>query len=209
MDKNKVLNVVLVVLVFLAFAGGMFVYNDGQIRESKEHAKYVKANYGWSVNRKETSLEKETGVKASGSPSLFTDYSATFDDAVRAIGLYKLDAQMACWTMESEWSDAIYDGDGDFEKAIREYRRTARFKECQDELGEADEELKGYIEILKKAPKKYDDAFDHLLDAYTVWYNLADHGMNPSGSLLEYRSKTDDLSDELDRHLQKAKLLKP
>src|SRR5699024_7258880 len=75
----------------------------------------------------------------------------------------------------------------------------SRFEEngTIDEIKDDLENVKGQVSELNDPPKGYDKAYDELLELYDLSEAYAEMALDPSGSLQDFNTKKNQLSDDI------------
>ena len=94
-----------------------------------------------------------------------------------------------------EWSDAIDDG-RDFNTALISLKILHEDKGTLQELEDRKTEIQESMKYLQDVPKGYEEVHDVLKEMYTVYVEFADQAQSPTGSLVSFNNKTNDLFAE-------------
>jgi hypothetical protein len=70
-------------------------------------------------------------------------------------------------------------------------------------------EIDGLMSRLSEPPSRYRQAHSSLVDVYGVYAQLHSCGESPSGSLMSYNNKVNDLQSEFTKHMNKLKAFLP
>lgn len=99
-------------------------------------------------------------------------------------------------SMYSEtWNDAIDDGN-DFNVELANLRDAYKEKGVLDELTDTQTEIQQSMKYLQDVPEGYEEVYGVLKEMYGVYVEFADQAQSPTGSLLTFNNKTNDLFSE-------------
>lgn len=104
------------------------------------------------------------------------------------------------------WQSAI-SGGADFNRKIREYLNNA--KESLDKMETADKEISIGMQYLKNYPVQYQEAYNTLMELYSIYSQIYALAQYPSGSLMSFNNKVNDLSSEFTKIVSKLKIYMP
>jgi hypothetical protein len=104
------------------------------------------------------------------------------------------------------WSSAIK-GSTDFNIEIREFLEKA--KDSLENLKKKNTEIEKGMQDLKNYPIQYQEAYNTLMEVYGVYSQIYSLALFPSGSLMGFNSKTNDLSSEFTKVVSKLKIYMP
>lgn len=107
----------------------------------------------------------------------------------------------------SVWSNAIKYEYKDFNTEIRK-----SLNEIENSLGElekTDNEITIGMQRLKDYPIQYQEAYNTLMELHGVYSQLYSLAQSPSGSLMSFNNKVNDLTSEFTKIMSKLKIYMP
>lgn len=107
-----------------------------------------------------------------------------------------------------EWSDAIDDG-RDFNEALMNLKNAYKEKGLLQELEDGKDEIQKSVKYLQDVPEGYEDAYDVLKELYTIYVEFAEQAQTPSGSLLTFNNKTNEMFSEFNALFEKFLITMP
>lgn len=167
-----------------------------------------------------------SATKASSATSASTeeiDYTGLFNHVELILNLQADLCNTICSVTNSVWYEAIHEkkygtykefvAPGgtpvDFNTAINNFQKSEDYLDAAELLKENAEELKQNMKTLKDCPEEYEDAFEYLLEAYTMCNALQDAALNPSGKYTDYSANYNRLLEEFNKAIQKVEIYKP
>lgn len=117
--------------------------------------------------------------------------------AVNAFNMYTetISNAMVISSYSEQWDDAIDDG-RDFNVALANLKNTYEEKGLLQDLVDGQTEIQESMKYLQDVPEGYEDAYDVLKEMYTVYVEFSNQAQSPTGSLLTFNNKTNDLFSE-------------
>lgn len=109
-------------------------------------------------------------------------------------------------TVSEVWRSAIKLGNN-FTMEIREYLEKA--KDTLEILKKKNAEIEKGMQDLKDYPIQYQEAYNILMEVYSVYSQIYSLAVFPSGTLMSFNNKTNDLSSEFTRVVSKLKIYMP
>ncbi len=122
------------------------------------------------------------------------------------------DASMKCIGMASGYSDCwrtAIDTGADFNKYLREKHTIYKLNGSVATIERYKSEIDTLMAQLSEPPDRYRQAHRCLVDLYGIYAQLHACGESPSGSLMSYTHKLNDLQGELDNHINRLKACLP
>ena len=108
--------------------------------------------------------------------------------------------------ISSVWGSAIESGYS-FNRAIREY--LSKIESTLKELEKNDNKITIGMQGLKDYPIQYQEAYNTLMELHGVYSQLYSLAQVPSGSLMSFNNKVNDLTSEFTRVMSKLKIYMP
>ena len=105
------------------------------------------------------------------------------------------------------WRNAIEDR-SDFNHSIREYLEKVA-KGSLETLKKENKEIERGMQDLKDYPIQYQEAYNTLMDLYSVYSQIYSLALFPQGSLMSFNNKVNDLSSEYTKIVSKLKIYMP
>lgn len=86
-----------------------------------------------------------------------------------------------------------------------------RFEEIgiMDDIKNDIEKIKEQVSDLKEPPKRYEKAYDELLELYDLSSLYTEMAINPSGSLQDFNSKRDQIYDDINSQKKRIEVIMP
>lgn len=104
------------------------------------------------------------------------------------------------------WSQAIDHG-SDFNTRIRTYLDGMR--DSLKNLEDTNNKVEIGMQNLKDYPIQYQEAYNTLMELYSVYSQIYSLALSPSGSLMSFNNKVNDLSSEFTKTVSKLKIYMP
>ncbi len=104
------------------------------------------------------------------------------------------------------WSKAI-DYGSDFNTRIRTYLDGMR--DYLKSLEDTNSKIEVGMQNLKDYPIQYQEAYNTLMELYSVYSQIYSLAFSPSGSLMSFNNKVNDLSSEFTKIVSKLKIYMP
>lgn len=106
------------------------------------------------------------------------------------------------------WRLAI-DTNLDFNMEIQKFLLNFEESEEGKKLENINKEIEIGMKMLKNYPKQYQEAYNTLLELYGIYSQIYSLARSPSGSLMSFNSKCNDLSSEFIKIVSKLKIYLP
>ncbi len=95
----------------------------------------------------------------------------------------------------------------DFNTEIKKYLE--KIEDSLDELEKNNSKIESGMQGLKGYPMQYQEAYTVLMDLYSVYSQIYSLALSPTGSLMSFNNKVNDLSSEFTRAVSKLKIYMP
>lgn len=185
-SKKKPVIITLVLVILLGLGGGSYwYYNDQQ-------------------QKKETAAIQK--------------YQNDISEAVLKIVAYSYISEEVTNLYSKVWSDAIDADYGitvngktayNFNDAIQYQREELEDKGILNNLKENTQSLDVLMKSLNNPPEEFQKAYSSLVELYGYYTQYADQADSPTGSLIEFNKKTNELSAEISKDYNQFKILLP
>ncbi|MNC04031.1 hypothetical protein D3C75_514600 [compost metagenome] len=186
-SKKKVFIPLIILALILGTSGGYWYYTDQQ---KKEEAR-IAANEAKYQQDLSTTVLKMMGFSII-SEKVCNIYSTVWSNVIEN-DFVEIDGQLAF----------------DFNEAISYQRGVFEKKNILSAIEKNTDEVDKLMQGLNTPPEKYKKAYDVLVELYGLYTQYADQANSPSGSLLEFNKKTNDLSTEISKEFNQFKILLP
>ncbi|GAA0835987.1 hypothetical protein GCM10008915_23440 [Bifidobacterium pullorum subsp. gallinarum] len=185
-SKKKPLIVSLVIILLLSVGGGSYWYYKDS--EKKEHARL---HSEYQKNMSEAALRI---IAFSSISEQITDlYSTVWSKAIDADFGVEVNGKMAY----------------NFNDAIKLQIEHLEEKGVLSSLNENTESVDALMKKLSAPPTDFQNAYNVLVELYGNYTQYADQANSPSGSLIEFNKKTNNLSSEILKNYNQFKILLP
>ncbi|QUL57356.1 zinc ribbon domain-containing protein [Paenibacillus tritici] len=187
-SKKKIFIPMIVLILILGSGGGYWYYTDQQ---KKEEARIEAAE---------------------------TKYQEDLSTAVLKMMGFSLISEEVCSTYSDVWNRAIEADYGievngkrayDFNEAIVYQKEAFEQHDILDAIKKNTDEVDKLMQGLNSPPVKYQKAYDFLVELYGLYTQYTDQADSPTGSLLEFNKKTNELSSEISKAYNQFKILLP
>lgn len=135
-----------------------------------------------------------------------TEYEEKFLNLVKKIAINTEYAAGFIEGISNVWNRAIQRGE-DFNEAIRVYLEG--FTHKIEYLKKNNETIQNEMRNLKDYPIQYQEAYNTLMDLYTVYSQIYSLALFPSGSLMAFNNKANELNSDFTRVFSKLKIYMP
>lgn len=146
------------------------------------------------------------------------NYKENLDKAATQIVAYSLASEKVCDLYSDVWKRAIdadywIEVDGkkayDFNEAIQYQREALESKNVLSEIEKGTKSVDDLMSKLKNPPTEFQASYEKLVELYGLYTQYADQADSPSGSLIEFNKKTDELSSEIGKEYNQLKTIIP
>lgn len=140
------------------------------------------------------------------------EYKDKMETALDKIELICMLSSMKIYEIEYVWQTAIYDHEyngrrcDNFEEALFDHNSKLRETDEYKSLMQDVEYLYQMVEDLNKYPKKYKEAYNELIELTTLVKEFVRMMEVPSGSLLTYSNKHEELYSDIERRIDIMRL---
>ncbi|OPH54987.1 hypothetical protein BC351_30160 [Paenibacillus ferrarius] len=190
--KKKLMIVILISLLVIFGAGGGYWYY-----------------YNYQLQQKE--------LKAQQQQKQLQEYKHSLGTATLNIVGYTVIAAQICDAYSKVWKESIDSRYGittvngkkayDFNEALK-YKRE-ELKSSITKLDEKKEETDRLMQSLNNPPAEYQKAYDVLVQLYTLFTDFVSQADSPTGSLLTFNQKVNQLSSDIGKKVNEFKILLP
>ncbi len=122
-------------------------------------------------------------------------YSEKYKSAQLEIAFGAESATKICEVYSQTWEAAIENGN-DFNQAIKRAQETLQSSKAFEILEETKAEAEKKMKDAANPPKSFEEPYKKLVQLYGIYGQLNSLAMNPSGTLMSFNQKVNDLSSQ-------------
>lgn len=135
-------------------------------------------------------------------------YEDNLRDTKTSIGVNKFLVSLFLETHSRTWRNAI-ECDLDFNQALAREKEALQDHRPYQGMKMLHKEIKIRLKALKKSPPEHKDTYELLLELYSIYSQLYDLAISPSGSLLSFNRKILDLDSQYTKAKSKVEIFLP
>ena len=109
--------------------------------------------------------------------------------------------------ISATWSLAIQYGHSSFDSEIKKYLDDS--KDILEEMENINKQIEMGMQELKNYPIQYQEAYDTMMEMYSVYSQIYSLAQSPSGSLMSFNNKVNDLKLDFTKCVSKLKIFMP
>lgn len=111
-------------------------------------------------------------------------------------------------TYSNVWDRAIDNGN-DFNIALTNFKEGLKDKGTLGDLEKKQDEIRDNMKLLQNPPKEYMESYIVLKETYGTYTKMMEQALSPSGSLLEFNRKTNDLYSNFEEQMERLEITLP
>ncbi|MGG1483354.1 hypothetical protein ABEI56_04615 [Peribacillus castrilensis] len=117
-------------------------------------------------------------------------------------------SSMVLASYSNVWEKAIDDG-RDFNVALVSFRDDISNKGIIEETEKGQDKIRGNMKLLQNPPKEYMESYIVLKQMYGSYSKMVDQTFSPSGSLIDFNRKTNDLYSQFEQQQEELTITLP
>lgn len=150
--------------------------------------------------------------------ALIEEYKSNLASAVLRMMAFSLISENVCNLYSTVWKLSIESRSSitvngkrayDFNEAILYQREELQDKNILSAIKENTDEVDTLMRKLNNPPIEYQKSYDYLVELYGLYTQYAEQANAPTGSLLEFNKKTNELSSQISKLYKQFKILLP
>ncbi|MFC0417724.1 hypothetical protein ACFFHH_20150 [Cytobacillus solani] len=106
------------------------------------------------------------------------------------------------------WRNAI-DNRNDFNEKLRDFRDDISKDGLLEDREKGRDKIRENMKLLQDTPKEYLDSYIVLKQLYGVYTKMVDQSLSPTGSLIEFNRKTNDLASQFEQQQEELLITIP